>query len=392
LVIVSFVFFSRIIYLKNNTKMSNTTTEKLQNILIMGAGLAGLTLANYLQLHNIPYQVYERDASANVRPQGWSITLNFALKALKRCLPEEAFEDLNTKISTIPEKDEGLSFSFCDANTSESLMTRFFEPGTSYRANRERLRNWLLERVKDNVNWGKKVLQFQEDKDAKTVTVFFEDGTQATGDLLVGCDGIRSPIASQLLGGKEEMEKLTVPLPIDSFGVLHWVSEEIWLRISSNPNYIAVLNGQHEQVEGVKGKVFNMFCSVKNIDRTRPDSYCISWSVSHYSGLPSSKKQLEDFSAEKLALTKLWAANGFHSGSLYQDLIMSTPDDTTLYPITVQDRYPIAEKIAAPGSRVVLVGDSAHPMTMFKGEGNKLIILVIIKRWILANIIIIYFE
>ncbi|KAL7320967.1 hypothetical protein PS15m_000795 [Mucor circinelloides] len=346
-------------------------TKQLQNVLIMGAGLSGLTLANYLQLHNIPFQIYERDASADVRSQGWSITLNFALKALKQCLPEEAFEDLNTKISVIPGKDQGLSFAFVDANTSEPLMSRHFEPGKSYRANRKHLRDWLLEPVKDKVHWGKQVQRFQEDKDAGSVTAFFADGTEATGDLLVACDGIYSPVACQLLGGKEEFDKMTNILPIDSFGVLRWVTEEEWSKIASNPNHIVVLNGKHEIVDGVKGETFNMFCSVKDIDRSRPDPYCIFWSVSHSSDSPTIKKLSEKESAEKLALTKSWAANGFHPGSFYQELIISTPNDTPIYPIAVQDRQPMADKIAVPGSRVVLSGDASHAMTMFKGEGGN---------------------
>lgn len=56
------------------------------------------------------------------------------------------------------------------------------------RVNRLQLREALTTGIE--VQWGKEADKIVEDEDK--VTVFFKDGTSATGDLLVGADGVHS--------------------------------------------------------------------------------------------------------------------------------------------------------------------------------------------------------
>jgi 2-polyprenyl-6-methoxyphenol hydroxylase-like FAD-dependent oxidoreductase len=48
-----------------------------QRVVIVGAGLGGLTLANHLRQHGDAFdiKVFERDPGVHARPQGYSITL-----------------------------------------------------------------------------------------------------------------------------------------------------------------------------------------------------------------------------------------------------------------------------------------------------------------------------
>lgn len=46
-----------------------------QKVLIIGAGIAGLTLAQCLRKQNIPFFIYERDASPTSRDQGFALGL-----------------------------------------------------------------------------------------------------------------------------------------------------------------------------------------------------------------------------------------------------------------------------------------------------------------------------
>lgn len=57
------------------------------------------------------------------------------------------------------------------------------------RANRSRLRDWLA--INIDVQWDKHMTRIEETDTG--VTVFFSDGTSATGDVLVGADGVHSP-------------------------------------------------------------------------------------------------------------------------------------------------------------------------------------------------------
>lgn len=61
-------------------------------ILISGAGLASLLLARALLSHNIPFEIYERDASVDVRGQGYRLRLSEeGINAVEAVLDPESF-------------------------------------------------------------------------------------------------------------------------------------------------------------------------------------------------------------------------------------------------------------------------------------------------------------
>lgn len=79
-----------------------------------------------------------------------------------------------------------------DAYTGESIMAssgQSWAPGTFIRANREKYRQYLLTGL--DVQWKHRFTHY-EITQSGGVKAFFEDGTTAIGDILVGADGIRS--------------------------------------------------------------------------------------------------------------------------------------------------------------------------------------------------------
>lgn len=46
------------------------------HVLIVGAGIGGLTLAQNLRKQGISFEIFERDADRNVRFQGWDISMH----------------------------------------------------------------------------------------------------------------------------------------------------------------------------------------------------------------------------------------------------------------------------------------------------------------------------
>lgn len=69
-------------------------SSETKPIIIIGAGLVGLTLAQALKKAGFPFQIYDRDGSLDERPAGWGITMHWALPALASSLPAEVFAKL----------------------------------------------------------------------------------------------------------------------------------------------------------------------------------------------------------------------------------------------------------------------------------------------------------
>lgn len=63
-------------------------------IIIAGAGIVGLALAQALKKERIPFRVYERDQHFHTRSAGWGISIYWALPGLENCLPSGLSEEL----------------------------------------------------------------------------------------------------------------------------------------------------------------------------------------------------------------------------------------------------------------------------------------------------------
>ncbi len=51
-------------------------TPKKPHVLIIGAGIGGLFLAQFLRKQGVSFEIFERDASAEAREGGWAIGLH----------------------------------------------------------------------------------------------------------------------------------------------------------------------------------------------------------------------------------------------------------------------------------------------------------------------------
>lgn len=66
-----------------------TNEPSAKPVLIIGAGISGLLLAQHLRKHAIPSVVFERDNDLTTRGIGWGLTLHWSLPALRSLLPDD---------------------------------------------------------------------------------------------------------------------------------------------------------------------------------------------------------------------------------------------------------------------------------------------------------------
>lgn len=182
-----------------NTNLPAMTSS--HPVLIVGSGIGGLVLAHALRNKRIPYRIFERDPHLNHRLQGYRLHLRKdGEDALMSCLTPKTREKL--KQASPAYRGPGGVGVLCDPHTGEpdvELLARMKKMiGDSHKpfnVDRTTLRMILAEDI--GVEFGKNFRDYAIDNDG--VTINFKDNTSASGCLLVGADGLRSPIRAQLL-------------------------------------------------------------------------------------------------------------------------------------------------------------------------------------------------
>ncbi|MET0234474.1 MAG: NAD(P)/FAD-dependent oxidoreductase [Kibdelosporangium sp.] len=169
-------------------------------VIVIGAGLGGLTLAHGLRRAGIEVAVYERD-SALGRPQG--VSLHFderGASALCACLPPAHLAIVQATTGgpreqtlTLSDVDGGLAVT--GARPSDGVAGR---PRPGQQVHRPLLRAVLLTELDDVVRFGSEFTRFDHLSDG-TVRAWFADGHTDTADVLVGADGIGSAVRRRYL-------------------------------------------------------------------------------------------------------------------------------------------------------------------------------------------------
>ncbi|TWU71829.1 hypothetical protein ED733_002091 [Metarhizium rileyi] len=169
-----------------------------KDILIIGGGLSGLCLAQGLHKAGIPFRVYERDANAEWRPQGYRLRLNGeGANALRQNLPPELWERFQKTCCSVEMGETDINAvdgSIIASRAGGNAAMKGLKP---YTCDRMVLRNILRDGLEDRTLYGKELLRY-EDTD-QGVVAYFKDGTTALGSFLVGADGSGSVTRRQFL-------------------------------------------------------------------------------------------------------------------------------------------------------------------------------------------------
>ena len=169
-------------------------------VVVVGAGLGGLTLAHGLRRAGIDVVVYERDGALG-RPQGVSLHVDDrGASALRACLPPAHVAMVEATMGGPREQTVALSevdgeLTVTGAQSSDGTAGRA-RPGRQ--VHRPLLRAVLLTELDDVVRFGAEFTRFEQRADG-TVQVWFADGGTDTADVLVGADGIGSAVRRRYL-------------------------------------------------------------------------------------------------------------------------------------------------------------------------------------------------
>ncbi|MFI6160909.1 FAD-dependent oxidoreductase [Micromonospora haikouensis] len=155
---------------------------------IIGGGLGGLTLARVLHVHGIPATVYERDAAPDARTQGGMLDIHQhnGQVALRAAGLHEQFLRLV--------HPGGQAVRVLDRHGTAHLDEADEGDGDRPEVNRGHLRRLLLDSLPEGtVRWGGRVTAARPLGDGRHELTLADGGT-ATTDLLVGADGAWSRI------------------------------------------------------------------------------------------------------------------------------------------------------------------------------------------------------
>ncbi|AEV82914.1 FAD-dependent oxidoreductase [Actinoplanes sp. SE50] len=309
-------------------------------VTIVGAGLGGLTLARVLHLHGIAATIYELDASPQARTQGGMLDIH----------------DYNGQVAL---RSAGLFDEFQKIIHSGGAATRILDrhgvvhsdesdagDGSRPEVDRGQLRQVLLDSLPEGtIRWGSKVTAVTGIGGGRH-ELTFADGATVRTDLLVGADGAWSRVRPLLSGAQPSYTGMSfVELDLLDADVRHpgparTVGDGMLFALGPGQGFLA-----HRETDGSLHVYVALRKPAEWIDG-------IDWA---------------DTARAKALLT------GEFPGWAPELHALITEADGPLVPRTIHALPTGHRWQRVPG--VTLLGDAAHVMSPFAGEGANLAML-----------------
>ena len=300
----------------------------VKNVAIIGAGLGGLACAIALRKQGIDVRVYEKakkfrpaGAGLGLLPNGFNsleaIDLDLVkdIKSSGCCVSKSTLKNtLGETIRTNPRNNLFLD------KYGHSLVTVWW---------------WNLQQIlasklpEEIINLDRRFIDFQQNKDS--VEIYFENGTTASADLLIGADGIKSAVRKKLIADEQ-------PRYLGSFC---WRAVVKCDRSFIEPNELIFIKGNKQ------------FMYLLNLGDGN-----ISWITRKL----SPQYQLSANSAE----TKSRVVDEIADWAEPIKAIIEATDAERILEGPICDRLPLS---SWSRGRVTLLGDAAHPMAPAMGQG-----------------------
>jgi 2-polyprenyl-6-methoxyphenol hydroxylase-like FAD-dependent oxidoreductase len=326
------------------------------HVVVAGGGIGGLCLAQGLRKAGVSVAVYERDHSRGDRLDRYRLHISPAgSRALHACLPAAPWEQFLASAGR-----RGGGFGFLDQRLRQLVVVEdeLMYPDTAdpadsqYPVDRRRLRQVLLTGLDEVVHFDKQLDHYERARDGR-VTVWFSDGTSATGDVLVGADGASSRVRGQYLPSAERTDTDAIGI---GFRLPLTGHTRAWLppRLATGMNLV------------LAAAPFFLFTSVfepRQPDDGGPGGYILCAFVARRTACPAGLEQLEGAALQRAVLTMI---DRWHP-KLCRLVAEADPASAAQFPFLAAARVPPWEP-----TNVTLLGDAIHSMPPAGGNGANM--------------------
>lgn len=305
-----------------------------QHVIVVGAGLGGLTATLALQRAGARVAVYEQAASLGEAGAGVTITPN-GVHVLNHLLGEEVMARVASTPAAGAIKHYGTGAILVETNRGNRMREQY---GAAYcQAHRADLHGALAAAVRrmdpDCIHTGCSFDALAESPGRITAT--FRNGASAAGDVLIGCDGIRSAVRRALWGE----EQVTFTGYIAWRGLVPMDRLDPALIVPDSASFAGPARTFARYK--VRGGTLVNYAAFSKRDEWAEES----WSV--HSEIAELQREFSDFAPE------------------VQAIIAATPPERC-FKWGLFDREPLGQWTRG---RATLLGDAAHPMTPFLAQG-----------------------